>query len=284
MKPLVSVLMPSYNSANTLDKALRSVLSQKADFEYEIVFVNDFSTDKTSTILKNYLNKNRQIVYFENKKNLGKGLSLKNAYEQSKGNYFIVLDSDDYFTDVNKLSIQVAALESNKDCAASTHDFAFKYKNNFYYSLNADLIPEKFNYKESFNNNFYFHTSTFLYRKITLELPKFFKKEIFSGDTPYYYYQLFTSKKGIVYSDIIGSVYVYNSEGIWTKLHPKQKKKTVEKTLKAIQKHVIGDKTCWEHQILTEKLHNLKESYFSDSNLFFDLNKISDPQLIEYLL
>ena len=95
--PDISVIIPVYNHEKFVGRALRSILDQSLDnSRYEIIVVNDFSSDNSKEIISKYLDK---IIYIENSNNQGLPRSLNTGIKKAKGKYMIRLDSDDY---VNK--------------------------------------------------------------------------------------------------------------------------------------------------------------------------------------
>ena len=92
-KPLFSVIMPCYNSESYLKDAVDSVLSQTY-LDWELVAVNDGSTDKTPEILKYYAEKDGRIKVFS-KDNGGYATAVSEGLEKICGKYFLMLGSDD---------------------------------------------------------------------------------------------------------------------------------------------------------------------------------------------
>ncbi|MET3644493.1 glycosyltransferase family 2 protein [Streptococcus gallinaceus] len=90
----ISVIIPAYNAEKTIEKCIESVLVQTG-CSYEMVIVNDGSTDRTPEIIEQYKKQYDNIVYISQE---NKGLSrTKNvALDLISGNHFIILDSDDY--------------------------------------------------------------------------------------------------------------------------------------------------------------------------------------------
>ena len=97
-KPLISVIIPTYNREKMLDECLKNVLSQNYE-SVEIVVVDDNSTDNTENLLRSYIATNANIKYIKNKSNLNAGRSRNVGYRVSKGKYLVFLDDDDYYTD-----------------------------------------------------------------------------------------------------------------------------------------------------------------------------------------
>ncbi|OGZ34355.1 MAG: glycosyl transferase [Candidatus Portnoybacteria bacterium RBG_19FT_COMBO_36_7] len=87
----LSIIVPVYNEEKTVSQIIEKL--ERVDFgiEKEIIIVDDFSTDGTRDILKNYEGKYK-IVYHD--KNYGKGRALRNGFKQASGNWLVVQDAD----------------------------------------------------------------------------------------------------------------------------------------------------------------------------------------------
>ncbi|CAN5805314.1 hypothetical protein BH11BAC4_BH11BAC4_04420 [soil metagenome] len=92
MKPLVSIIIPTYNRANTVGRTIDSILLQTYD-TFEIIVVEDGSKDDTVAVLKKYTDKRIRIIYHEMNKGVtaAKNTGLNNI----QGEWFTILDSDD---------------------------------------------------------------------------------------------------------------------------------------------------------------------------------------------
>lgn len=112
--PLVSVVMSVYNGEKTLKKALDSISSQSY-ISWELIVINDASTDNTLIILKEFKKKfPDRIKIINNKKNIGLTKSLNIGISFAKGDYIARLDADDWYHK-EKLQRQIGFLEKNKD-------------------------------------------------------------------------------------------------------------------------------------------------------------------------
>ena len=90
----ISVIIPTYNRVKFISRAIRSILNQSMSRElYEIIVVDDGSTDNTFDVIKQYSN---EIKLIKNKKNIGLPGSLNVGIKASRGRFIIRLDSDDY--------------------------------------------------------------------------------------------------------------------------------------------------------------------------------------------
>lgn len=93
MKPLVSVTVCCYNSAKYLEETLRSVCSQTFK-NWELVIVNDGSTDSTEEIIRGFIQEGWPIVYHA-QSNIGLGKTRQKTIEMANGEYVAILDHDD---------------------------------------------------------------------------------------------------------------------------------------------------------------------------------------------
>ena len=96
--PKISVIIPIFNCQKTIVPTIRSVQNQNFS-NYEIILVNDYSTDNTSEILHNLCNEDPRIIIINNKKNMGTLYSRCIGVLNSKGKYIFPLDNDDMFFD-----------------------------------------------------------------------------------------------------------------------------------------------------------------------------------------
>jgi glycosyltransferase involved in cell wall biosynthesis len=108
--PLVSVILPTYNRAGFLVKAINSVVTQSFQ-DWELIVWDDGSTDETRRIVET-INDSRISYHFS--ENFGVAYARNRAIEKSSTKYIAFLDSDDQWL-ANKLSMQVAAMEENPD-------------------------------------------------------------------------------------------------------------------------------------------------------------------------
>ncbi len=92
----ISVIVPVYNVKDYLKKALDSVLNQTLK-EFEVICIDDCSTDGSLDILREYKKKDERIVLIENKVNKGQGYSRNIALDIAKGDYIMMFDPDDWY-------------------------------------------------------------------------------------------------------------------------------------------------------------------------------------------
>lgn len=96
LKRVISVIIPVYNSEKSIEKSLISIRNQTWKGKFEIILVNDGSTDGSKTIIENYREKNPdQNIILVNQENGGVSKARNAAMIIAKGEYLALLDSDD---------------------------------------------------------------------------------------------------------------------------------------------------------------------------------------------
>lgn len=128
MRDIVSVIMPSYNTAKYIAESIESVINQTYP-HWELIIVDDCSTDDTDSVVAKYLSDGR-IRYLKNEKNSGAAISRNYALREAKGKWIAFLDSDDVWLP-DKLEKQIAFMENNGYC--------FSYTN--YIEIDEESIP-----------------------------------------------------------------------------------------------------------------------------------------------
>lgn len=111
---LISILMPVHNVEKYLDKALNSIINQTWK-NFELIIVDDASTDGTKKIVEKYASKDKRIIFLKNNKNEKICFSLNRAFEMSKGNYIARMDGDDISAE-NRLEVLYNYLVNNEQC------------------------------------------------------------------------------------------------------------------------------------------------------------------------
>ena len=118
--PLVSVIMPAYNSADFIAEAIQSVLNQTY-FNWELLIIDDASIDSTVQIIKKYVSTDSRIQLFQNKTNSGTGISRNIGIKAAQGSFISFLDSDDLWLP-EKLEIQLEFMKNhNLDMTYSSY-------------------------------------------------------------------------------------------------------------------------------------------------------------------
>ena len=125
MSGLVSIIMPSYNTAPYIAESIRSVMAQTYT-DWELIIVDDSSSDNTDKVVSSLMSSrtssaitnSSNIHYLKNDRNRGAAYSRNRALREAKGKWIAFLDSDDLWAP-DKLEKQIAFMEKN--------DYAFSY-------------------------------------------------------------------------------------------------------------------------------------------------------------
>lgn len=128
MNDLVSIIMPSYNTARFISESIASVRSQTYS-NWELIIVDDCSADHTDDVVRPFLSDNR-IKYLKNEKNSGAAVSRNYALREAKGRWIAFLDSDDLWMP-DKLEKQIKFMETN--------EYHFSYTD--YIEIDENSIP-----------------------------------------------------------------------------------------------------------------------------------------------
>lgn len=139
---LVSIIMPLYNKGKYIEDTLRSVIEQTYT-EWELIVIDDASTDKGSEIVRQYSKKDSRIKYYRNQYNIGAAESRNYAIRKANGTYIAFLDADDLWKK-EKLEKQIAYMKEK--------GIAFCYSaceiidEHGWFKGNVRRVPAKVNY------------------------------------------------------------------------------------------------------------------------------------------
>ncbi|MHB8544909.1 MAG: glycosyltransferase family 2 protein [Leptospirales bacterium] len=140
-RPKISIMVVTYNHERYIVQALDSILMQQRDFSIEVNVIDDASTDRTQEIVRSYQERYPGVVQcFFNERNVGHvatQLNTVRGFRTLQGEYFALLEGDDYWTDPRKLAKQIGYLDSHLECVACGHDTLKVYED-------PDKEPEHF--------------------------------------------------------------------------------------------------------------------------------------------
>lgn len=105
----VSVIVPAYNSERFIEQAIESVLAQSFE-DFEVIIVNDASTDKTPEIIRRLAQRDSRIKVLKHSENQGPGMARNTAIQVARGRYLAFLDADDLWMS-HKLETQLAFIK-----------------------------------------------------------------------------------------------------------------------------------------------------------------------------
>ena len=116
-RTLISVIIPSYNRANTVGETIESIVAQKVDADIEIVIGDDCSTDNAREVLEQYRQKYPNLIrLFLREQNMGLGANWAQCVKDCRGEFICNCDNDDYWHNPNKLQLQLAYMHAHPEC------------------------------------------------------------------------------------------------------------------------------------------------------------------------
>ena len=142
MKPKISIILPIYNMENYLECCMDSILSQTFD-EFELICIDDGSTDSTPTILNRYAQKDSRIKMIT-QANQGVGIARNKGIEMAQGQFLSILDADDFFEPSMLEKLYDRALADDSDiviCRTKQYDDSTKTISNMPWTLRKNELP-----------------------------------------------------------------------------------------------------------------------------------------------
>lgn len=220
--PFVSIICITYNHEQYITEAIKSFLMQKTTFSFEVIIQDDASTDNTPAIIKKYAKKFPNIIkpifnvknrFSQPRKNV-----LLLAVPHAKGQYIALCEGDDFWTDPNKLHIQITAMMEHSYCDVSFHPV---------WRQNISQKDQKKIISRHIKSNHIFHTKDLILGSggFCPTVSRIFKKNIFENipdwflDVPVgdYFLQILGSLNGgALYIDKAMAVYRCGTHGSWT--------------------------------------------------------------------
>lgn len=147
--PLVSIITPSYNSEKFISETIQSVQNQTYQ-NWEMIIVDDCSTDRTVTIVNEILRNEPRIKFFSLSKNQGPAKARNIAIQNAQGNYMTFLDADDiWFTDFIQNSINTI----NQTGIPFVFSSYRRSNENLEFVYSDFIVPEKVSYEDILKTN-----------------------------------------------------------------------------------------------------------------------------------
>lgn len=221
----LDVLVTFYNQEKYVDRAFESIFSQQCNFSFNVLVGDDGSTDSTLLKVDEWTKKypGRVFVYSmeraSEKKYIGGFRASQNRLNLLKhvtSEYFIYLDGDDYFTDIDKFQLQIDILDNpiNSDCIACSHDIWAVYPDGKKVIYNNSTFGQGKVSIEQYWFRDYFHTDTTVVRSSVI--PNIHSELLVNNfNDNLITYDIFQNGK-IYYLKKAMAAYDQNGEGIWT--------------------------------------------------------------------
>jgi glycosyltransferase involved in cell wall biosynthesis len=274
--PLVSICCATFNHREYIEEAIKSFLSQKTNFPFEIIVHDDSSTDGTDLVIREYEKRFPNIINAtyqkKNQYSLGKKPFIDLLLPKAKGKYIAICEGDDYWIDNKKLHKQFQMLENNTEISLCIHaskvineidqsiELLRPYINNCY--IDIKKIIE--------NGGNYFATSSMFMRRIYFEnIPQY----IYNAPLGDYPISIFLASMGnVYYINEEMSIYRKFTNGSWTSRVLLDKKNHKEYVMKIVNMLFEID-AYYEYKYSKVIYKRIEKSYLSGlsgTNMYYD--------------
>lgn len=225
-RPLVTVVVITYNHVDNIARCLDSILAQRTNFSFQVLVIDDASTDGSTDVIREYAARDARIIPIIHEHNYySKGRDgFVEAMDRIDTKYFHRLESDDYWCNENKLQLQVDALEAHPECSICGHACEYRDAEGAFLEIRKMKAPLGFRIRNIFNTQFC-HLSTSLCRNFLPEL-SLDDRYFISRDINGFYYWL--TKGDLYYLDKTMSVCRRTGVGIWSSLPTEQQKMALQ--------------------------------------------------------
>lgn len=127
--PIVSIIMPAYNSGQFITESIESILSQTMK-DWELLVIDDCSVDATIEVVRRFAENDSRIRLLSTKENSGSGIARNIGIKEANGRYIAFCDSDDWWYP-DKLALQIQFMEKN----------GYEFVCSYYEDAKIDLTP-----------------------------------------------------------------------------------------------------------------------------------------------
>ena len=197
---MVTVIMITYNHEKYIEQAIKGVLMQQCQFNFELIVANDNSTDLSDEIIQRTITnhiKSGVVNYIKRETNVGMALNFIDSFKKSKGKYIALCEGDDYWTEPSKLQMQVDFLEANEEFSMVCHDAEIidEVLGTTYLDFASKNPKQICNTLDLFGSNFC-TTASMLFRKRAISSFAYPDFKVLSGDL---FMKLLISLDGMLY-------------------------------------------------------------------------------------
>jgi glycosyltransferase involved in cell wall biosynthesis len=274
----LTVIIPVFNGEHTINSCIKSILQQQTTYKIEIIIIDDGSTDKTYDNISEFSKLNSNITLISNKINSGKANAVSKGYSIARGKYIQILDADDLLVGKEKFQKQICLLEQNINYGAVAHNTLILYPENRINLISNEFYEKQYSYEQIMRFQLYFHTSSIMYRKLTISLPEdFAEHESLRGDSAFLYFHIFNLKTSIFYSPDVHSIYNFHGNGLWSKMSKKEQLLLTENLFQHLCTYVVKNKNQVEYFWLQEKIKEIKNQLINPLEIY-------QPKEIESIL
>ena len=148
VRKLISIITPVHNSQNTITDCISSVLSQTY-YQWEMLIVDDCSTDETYNIIEHYLQTDLRIKYIRLDEQSGAAVARNTGISRSRGAYIAFLDSDDLWLP-KKIEKQLKFIRDNNLTLSCSSYYTIDERGN---RINTRIVKESISYIDMLKSN-----------------------------------------------------------------------------------------------------------------------------------
>lgn len=217
-EPLVSICCITYNHENYISDAIESFLLQKTTFPFEVIVGEDCSLDCTREVIEEYRKKYPNLIkIITSDINVGIHKNFTRTLNECSGKYIAFCEGDDYWTDPEKLQIQVDFLESNDEYVISGHDASIVDFDGciLSHSKLQNIYKKDFSRNDLMGCNAFLLTLTWVFKNIKVSnIDEVYN--VLNVDTFLLSY-LGQYGKSHYHSDISPAIYRVHDGGVWSK-------------------------------------------------------------------
>ncbi|MEY2832206.1 MAG: hypothetical protein RLZZ574_1464, partial [Cyanobacteriota bacterium] len=178
----VSIIIPTYNSENTIGETIASV-QQQSFTNWELIIIDDGSQDNTAGVVKNIAESRIKLFVYENG---GVAVARNRGIAQATGEFITFLDADDLWTH-DKLALQIEALNQNPKAKVAYSWTSFVDENGKFIFSGKRLYYQGNIYEDLLLTNFLLSGSNILVRKDALQVVTGFKPNLpYAADWDFY--------------------------------------------------------------------------------------------------
>jgi len=216
----VSVLMMVHQHEEFVAQAIEGVLSQQCDFKFELIVINDCSSDNSGEICHSYAKQHPDVIkLIDNRSNIGMHNSFELLWNTSTSDLVAFCEGDDYWVDELKLQKQVTLMTANPHwslCGGRAQVIELSGNDDWLTTGYLYPIVKKNEYSfEELIKSYSFHFSTVIVRRSSVTFPDWFKT-VYCVDRPIY---LLAAENGIAgYLNTTLSTYRIHSGGNWSSI------------------------------------------------------------------
>ena len=203
--PKVSIVLPTYNGSKFLARSIESILHQ-TESDFELIIVNDCSTDNTLEIASNYAQQDHRITVITNEKNKKLPASLNVGFEKAKGKYLTWTSDDNYYLS--------NAVKTMADTLDKMNDISFVYADLDYIDEDGQLIKHGCLKEPETLFEGCCIGACFLYRREIWDKLGKYREDLFCAEDYEYWMRIYTSGLKMLHLPDVLYKYTQNSQSL----------------------------------------------------------------------